>query len=139
MGYYVSVDSKKKVLTIDDSITPNSRDQLLIDTYTRVGYTIRFKSEARAQKAKERAEKQLTVKEIEALVEPYADLSEEYYRIKKGKGTGHGVFSAKSWFKDIVLTDKRFEEVRKTNGKVMNLIKEAEEKAEAEKAEKEAK
>lgn len=139
MGYYVSVDSKKKVLTIDDSITPNSRDQLLIDTYTRVGYTIRFKSEARAQKAKERAEKQLTVEEIEELVKPHADLSEEYYRIKKGKGVGHGVFSAKSWFKDIVLTDERFEEVRKTNGKVMNLVKEAEAKAEAEKAEKEAK
>lgn len=98
MSYYVNVDTEKKVLTIDDSVKPNSRDQFLIDNYLKVGYTIRFKSEARAKKAKERADKQPTIAEIEEILKPYDDLAKQFEEIKKGKGKGKGAFAAKSWY-----------------------------------------
>ena len=98
MGYYVNVDTAKKVLTIDDSITPNARDQFLIDNYLKVGYTIRFKSEKRAEKARERAQKNATIEEIKKAVEPYEDLKKELEEKQKGKGKGHGAFAVKSWY-----------------------------------------
>lgn len=98
MGYYVSVDTDKKVLTIDDSLKPNKRDQFLIDNYLRVGYTIRFKSKERAKKAAERAKQKASIEEIKAAVEPYEDLKKKFEDIKGGKGKGHGVFAAKSWY-----------------------------------------
>lgn len=98
MGYYVNVDTAKKVLTIDDSVKPNDRDQFLIDNYLKVGYTIRFKSEKRADKARERAQKNATIEEIEKAVEPYEDLKKEFDFKRKGKGKGHGAFAVKSWY-----------------------------------------
>ena len=98
MSYYVTVDTEKKVLTIDDSVKPTSRDQFLIDNYLKAGYTLRFKSEARAKKAKERADKQPTIAEIEEILKPYDDLAKEFEEIKKGKGKGKGAFAAKSWY-----------------------------------------
>lgn len=105
MSYYVNVDSEKKVLTIDDSVKPSSRDQFLIENYLKVGYTIRFKSEARAKKAKERADKQPTVGEIEEILKPYDDLAKQFEEIKKGKGKGKGAFAAKSWYKNTALPE----------------------------------
>ncbi len=98
MGYYVNVNTAKKVLTIDDSITPNARDQFLIDNYLKVGYTIRFKSEKRAVKAKERAKTKASVEEIKKAVEPYEDLKTKCESISTGKGKGHGAFAVKSWY-----------------------------------------
>ena len=56
------------------------------------------KSEARAKKAKERADKQPTIAEIEEILKPYDDLAKEFEEIKKGKGKGKGAFAAKSWY-----------------------------------------
>ena len=99
MGYYVSkVDTEKKVLTIDDSVKPNSRDQLLIDSYLKVGYQLRFKSDARTIKARERASQKPSIAEITETLKDYPDLMKEFESIKKGKGKGHGVFAAKSWY-----------------------------------------
>ena len=98
MGYYVNPDTKKKVLTIDDSVKPTARDQFLLDNYLKAGYTIRFKSEKRAEKAKERADKQKSIAEIEEILKPFPDLAEKFADIKKGKGKGKGAFAAKSWF-----------------------------------------
>lgn len=100
MGYYVNVDTAKKVLTIDDSITPNARDQFLIDNYLKVGYTIRFKSEKRAEKARERAKTKASVEEIKKAVEPYEDLKKICEFKSTGKGKGHGAFAVKSWYEN---------------------------------------
>jgi len=100
MGYYVNVDTAKKVLTIDDSVKPNDRDQFLIDNYLKVGYTIRFKSEKRAEKARERAMTKANIKEIKKAVEPYEDLKKIYEFKSTGKGKGHGAFAAKSWYEN---------------------------------------
>lgn len=100
MKYYVTVDPEKKVLTIDDSLKPNSRDQLLIDTYIKAGYTIRFKSEARTKKAKERAQKKASLDDIKTAVKPYDDLQKILDDKLKGKGKGHGVFAVKSWYEN---------------------------------------
>lgn len=114
MGYYVTPDTDKKVLTIDDSVKPTSRDQFLIDNYLKAGYTLRFKSEARAKKAAERQKDNFTIEEIEKLLEDKPDLKGEFEAIKKGKDKGHGAFAAKSWFNKIVLEDERFKGLEKT-------------------------
>ena len=98
MGYYVSVDTDHKILTIDDSLSPNKRDNFLIENYLKVGYTIRFKSEKRTQRALERAKAGPSKDEIEAALAEYEDLKNKYDEIKKGKGKNHGYFAAKSWF-----------------------------------------
>ena len=101
MSYFVNVDTEKKVLTIDDSIKPTSRDQFLIDTYVKAGYSMRFKSEARTKRAKERADKEPKIAEIEEILKPFEDLTEKFMEIKKGKGKGKGAFAAKAWFKNV--------------------------------------
>ena len=105
MSYFVNVDTEKKVLTIDDSIKPTSRDQFLIDTYVKAGYSMRFKSEARTKRAKERADKEPKIAEIEEKLRPFEDLLEKFEEIKKGKGQGKGAFAAKSWFKRIAIAE----------------------------------
>ncbi len=105
MGYYVSVDNDKKTLTIDDSLKPNSRDLLLIENYVKGGYKIRFKSEKRAIKAKERADKKASLDEIKVAVAPYADLKETFEEKITGKGKGHGVFAVKSWYEKVAKAE----------------------------------
>ena len=113
MGYYVAkVDPEKKVLTIDDSVKPNSRDQLLIDTYIKAGYTLRFKSDARTKKAKERAAQKPSIAEITKTLKEFPDLEKEFETIKKGKEKGHGVFAAKSWYEKTAAP-----EIEKRKGK----------------------
>lgn len=136
MGYFVNVDTEKKVLTIDDSLTPNKRDQFLLDNYLKVGYTIRFKSEKRVARAKERQKSNFSLDEIEKLLEDKPDLKGEFEAIKAGKGKGHGAFAAKSWFNDIVLKDERFKGLEKTEEygfKIKKLKDAAKKKAEEEK------
>lgn len=129
MGYYVSnVDTKRKVLTIDDSVEPNKRDQLLIDSYLKVGYTIRFKSQDRTQIAKERAEKNLKVEDIKEIFTDFPELLEEFEEIKSGRGKGKGAFAALSWATKKILNEPEFDEARKNNKKVKDLIKSKEKK-----------
>ena len=105
MANYVTADAIKKVITIDDSVTPTARDQFLVDTYVKGGYTIRFKSETRTKRAKDRADKEPKIADIVETLKPFADLTEKFMEIKKGKGKGKGAFAAKSWFNNVAAKE----------------------------------
>jgi hypothetical protein len=47
----------KRIITIDDSVTPTDIDKADVKMYIESGYQIAHKSQARAKAAKERAEK----------------------------------------------------------------------------------
>lgn len=106
MGKYITnVDSEKKVITLNDKEKPTARDDFEIDRYLKAGYTIRWKSIKRTEKAKERAEKKDSVETIIKKLEEFPDLKEKFEEIKKGKDKGHGVFAAKSWYEKEALPE----------------------------------
>jgi hypothetical protein len=53
---YYNVNTEKKVITIDVSVTPTAADNAIISLYLQNGYILRAKSEKRAAAAKARAE-----------------------------------------------------------------------------------
>ena len=106
MGKYITnVDTVKKVFTIDESVKPTARDTFECDSYIRNGYKVRWKSEARTIKAKERADKKASTEEIQKVLENFEDLKAKFEEIKKGKGKGHGVFAAKSWYEKTAVPE----------------------------------
>lgn len=54
---YYTVNATKKVITIDTQVKPTEQDKDTIQMYLGAGYVIRYKSEARAKIARERATK----------------------------------------------------------------------------------
>ena len=106
MGKYITnVDSEKKTITLDEKEKPTARDTFEVDSYLKAGYIIRWKSEKRTEKAKERADKKASIEDIKKALEKYEDLKAQFEEIKKGKGKGHGVFAAKSWFEKVAAPE----------------------------------
>lgn len=90
-----TVNSTKKVITIDDTVKQTKRDEDDIKLYISVGYTIRHKSKERVRIATERATKEnLTDAKILEALKGDEDKLKEY---KKIKAEG-GFFKAKSWY-----------------------------------------
>jgi hypothetical protein len=52
---YYKVDADKRIITIDSKVTPSAAEKDVVQMYVNAGYTIRFKSEARAAAARKRA------------------------------------------------------------------------------------
>lgn len=52
---YYTVNATRKVITIDTQVKPTEQDKETIQMYLSAGYIIRYKSEARAKMARERA------------------------------------------------------------------------------------
>lgn len=105
---FLNVDTKKKVITIDNTAEPEKNDFQLLTSYLAAGYTKRDKSEKRTKTMKQRAEndKELTVENMrEALKDDEKNLK-TFEAILKGKDKGHGYFAAKSWYKKEILKQK---------------------------------
>lgn len=54
---YLKVNTNTKTVTIDKKVTPTADDKELLNIYVSGGYKVRFKSEKRAEVARERAKK----------------------------------------------------------------------------------
>lgn len=100
MAKAYKLNSTNKVIIIDDK-NLSAADEQDIQRYVIAGYTIRHKSEKRAKKAKERAEKNnLTDKDILEALKADKEAEKEYKEIKKAKG----FFAARSWYLKTYLT-----------------------------------
>lgn len=105
---FLNVDTKKKVITIDNTAEPEKNDFQLLTSYLAAGYTKRDKSEKRAKTMKKRAEddKELTVENMRAALGKDEEKLKTFEAILEGKEKGHGYFAAKSWYKKEVLKKK---------------------------------
>lgn len=94
---YYRLDQARKLIVIDDSVTPTPTEKELINAYVSAGWIVRVKSQARAEATKKRMKKepQLTGQEIEQALRGTEKL-ETYKAILRNKG----FFSARKWFKD---------------------------------------
>lgn len=52
---YYKVDAEKRIITIDNTVTPTTSERDAIAMYVGGGYVIRFKSQKRAEIARKRA------------------------------------------------------------------------------------
>jgi hypothetical protein len=97
---YYSVNHEKRTVVVDFAVTPTKADEKYVEFLIKGGYQLKPKSQKRATKAKERADKDIwnNAKIIEELQNHPDDLK-EYERIKKLK-QGGGYFKAKWWFLD---------------------------------------
>ena len=112
---YYSVNTEKKVITIDNSVIPTKEDEREIQMYINGGYKLRRKSEKRAEKAKERSVKDgMDKATIDATLEKYPDYKKVFDEIKSGRGKGKGYFAAKKWYKDIALPEIKKEAEKKS-------------------------
>lgn len=93
------VNTEKRTITIDDTVTATAAEEKDIDRYLKAGYVIKHKSQKRAEQAAERTDS-LTDATILEVLKDNEEALNKYIDIKTGKGKGQGFFSAKSWFKD---------------------------------------
>lgn len=54
---YFKLNQKNNTITIDTTVKPTAAEKDVVEMYIKAGYVVRFKSEARAKAARERAEK----------------------------------------------------------------------------------
>ena len=54
---YYRVNTDNKTITINDKVKPSATEEKDVQLYLSAGYKLRHKSEARAEKARERAKK----------------------------------------------------------------------------------
>ena len=94
------LDTKKKIVVLNDEVKLTDIEQADIDMYVRNGWILKHKSVAKSVKAKETAaETAVYTKEYirKELEKDEAKLA-QFEAILKGKGKGHGWFAAKAWF-----------------------------------------
>lgn len=96
------VDAERKIITLDDSVTPTIAEEKDITRYVNAGYIIKHKSKERAKQAAGRADglKDVTIKEA---LKDNAEALKEYEAIKKEGG----FFKAKAWYKANYGGDKK--------------------------------
>lgn len=56
-GKYYKINEKKKIITVDTTVTPTVADKDLLSIFVAGGYKLRVKSEKRAAAARERIAK----------------------------------------------------------------------------------
>lgn len=102
---YYKQDAEKFVVTIDPNIKATKADKDIVAALVAGGYKLRIKSEKRAENAKIRANKDITLNDeaIKEALKGDKKALAEYEAIKKGKGKGCGFFAAKSWYKENYL------------------------------------
>ena len=52
---YFKLNQKNNTITIDTTVIPTTAEKDVVEMYVKAGYVVRFKSEARAKAARERA------------------------------------------------------------------------------------
>jgi len=111
---FMTVDTEKKVITLDMTITPTAFENTMLEKYMLLGFKVREKSAKRVAKMKEQAAGMPTNDDIkEALKDRPEDLK-KYEDIKKKDGKQNykgkkGFFAARSWYLNEIK-DKKEEE-----------------------------
>lgn len=100
-----TVNTKNRIITINDSVKATAIDEKDITMYVSAGYIIRHKSEERSKAASKRADN-LKDEEIREALKDNKEALTKYDSIKNKKGKGGGFFAAKSWYKKEYLNKK---------------------------------
>ena len=104
---YYTVNKGKHIITIDKSITPTKDEDEEVERYIHYGYDMRFKSQEKAKKMREKMEKRMKENpdnlNAAAIREALKDDEEglkKFEAIIKGddKEYKKGFFSAKKWY-----------------------------------------
>lgn len=82
---FLTVIDAKKTVVIDKTQTPEAADEMLLKTYMSAGYTIRYKSQARAAAMAKKADG-LNEEKIMKLIEGKPELIDKYNAAKATKG-----------------------------------------------------
>ena len=110
---YYTIDHKKKIITVDASITPTKVEEKEVDIYTKNNYALRIKSQARAAKMRAQADG-LDAKAIKEALKGDKEALKKFDDIIHGKKTGItnaegkvGFFAAKKWYLKEYLPSKK--------------------------------
>lgn len=98
---YYTLDHEKQFVTVDTTVKPAKGDAEAVKLYVSMGYKMRIKSQARAEKMKAKADGLNAAAIREALKGDKAGLA-KFEAIIKGKEEGYkkGFFAAKKWYKE---------------------------------------
>lgn len=100
---YYTINNKKgkHIITVDTTVKPAKGDEEAVKLYVSMGYDLRMKSQARAEKMKENADGLDTDAIKEALKGDKEGLK-KFEAIMKGEDKEYkrGFFAAKKWFKE---------------------------------------
>lgn len=94
-----TVNTTTKTCTVDKRVPLSEMDKNLLSSYVAGGYVIKTKSIKKSNQAKERAEKQVSDKEILEALANNKDKLKEYEELKSKKG----FFKARAWYKKNFL------------------------------------
>lgn len=99
MKYY-KVNTKTKVITINDKAKKTINDDNEICWYIQAGYTVKHKNQSLAKATSNRMKSANlpTDEEIIKKLKSNKTLLEKYNTIKTGKGKGTGFFAARAWY-----------------------------------------
>lgn len=111
MAKFLTILDAKQTVIIDKTQKPEAADEMLLKIYMERGYTVRYKSEARA-KAMKRKSDGLNEEKILKLCEGKPELIEKYNQVKATKG----FISAKEMVKEE-LGMKEKKEAKAAKGK----------------------
>ena len=97
---YYTLDHEKQFVTVDTTVKPAKGDAEAVKLYVSMGYKMRIKSQARAEKMKAKADGLDAAAIKEALKGDKAGLA-KFDTIMAGKEEGYkkGFFAAKKWYK----------------------------------------
>ena len=97
---YYTLDHEKQFITVDTTVKPAKGDAEAVKLYVSMGYKMRIKSQARAEKMKAKADGLDAAAIKEALKGDKAGLA-KFDNIMAGKEEGYkkGFFAAKKWYK----------------------------------------
>ena len=98
---YYTLDHEKQFVTVDTTVKPAKGDEEAVKLYVNMGYKMRIKSQARAEKMRAKADGLNAETIREALKSDKVGL-EKFNTIMKGKDDEYkkGFFAAKKWYKE---------------------------------------
>ena len=109
---YYTLDQKKHIVTVDPTVKPAKGDKEAVALYVEMGYAMRMKSQARADKMKAKADG-LDAKAIKEELKNDKAALKKFDDIIHGKKTGvtnaegkTGFFAAKKWYLKEYLPSK---------------------------------
>ena len=103
---YFTINNKdgKHIITVDTTVKPQKGDEEAVALYVKMGYKMRIKSQARAEKMKKQADG-LDAKAIKEALKGDKEALKKFDDIIHGKKTGVtnaegkvGFFAAKKWY-----------------------------------------
>lgn len=98
---YYTLDHDKQFVTVDTTVKPAKGDEEAVKLYVSMGYKMRIKSQARAEKMKAKADG-LNAATIKEALKGDKEGLKKFETIMEGKDSEYkkGFFAAKKWYKE---------------------------------------